>query len=96
MRQQFDRRCVAVKLKVLYRKNLKMSEGKIAAQAVHAAIGLGATDPMISVVVLGVSDKKYRELTFETECYRVFDAGYTEVMPLTETCAAFYEDSATQ
>ena len=81
-----------MKLKVLFRKNLHMSHGKIAAQSVHAAIGLGCNDPMISVVVLGVSDKKYKEITAtKMPIYRVHDAGYTEVPPGTETCAAFYE-----
>jgi peptidyl-tRNA hydrolase len=82
-----------MKLKILYRRNLKMTPGKIAAQAVHAAIALEADDPMMSVVVLGVSDKKFEE---EKLVHRriavVRDAGYTEVMPNTETCLAFYDD----
>ena len=82
-----------MKLKIIFRKNLKMTPGKIAAQAVHAAIGLGCTDPMLSVVVLGVSDKKYYEIVNSQQiCYRTKDAGYTEVEPGTETCCAFYEE----
>lgn len=85
------------RLKVLYRKNLKMSPGKIAAQAVHAAIGLGANDPMMSVVVLGVSDTKFATegglFHFKPDpFYIVRDAGYTEVPAGTETCMAFYEE----
>ncbi len=54
------------RIKILFRKNLKMSEGKIAAQSVHAALGLAhltpkAANPMTSVVVLGVSDSKFEE-----------------------------------
>ena len=83
----------SMKLKVIYKKNLHMSHGKIAAQSVHAAIGLGCTDPMITVVVIGVSNTKYEEiLANRPEAYRFRDAGYTEVDPDTETCAAFYEE----
>jgi len=81
-----------VRLKILYRKNLKMSEGKLAAQAVHAAIGLGAKDPLMSVVVLGLSDTRYFEFSVPDECCRIRDAGYTEVQPMTETCVAFFEE----
>ena len=81
------------RLKIIYKKNLKMSTGKIAAQCVHAAAGLTHTDKVMSVVVLGVSDKKYHELLSTTQdFYAAIDAGYTEVKPGTETCAAYYED----
>lgn len=88
-----------MKLKIIYRKNLKMSPGKLAAQTVHAALGLGANDAMMSVVVLAVSDKRFKEIVEAKEmspaierAYVVHDAGYTEVPPGTQTCAAFYED----
>jgi peptidyl-tRNA hydrolase len=80
-----------MKLKIIYRKNLKMSPGKIAAQAVHAAIGIGCTDPMMTVVVLGVSDKGFTEIVNIVDCFVLKDAGYTEVKPGTVTCAAYYE-----
>lgn len=85
-----------MKIKILYRKNLKMSPGKLAAQAVHAALGLAeiheeAADPMMSVVVLGVSDTKFDEAQIEHLGYVVEDAGFTEVAPGTETCFAFIE-----
>jgi peptidyl-tRNA hydrolase len=82
-----------VKLKILYRRNLKMTPGKIAAQAVHAAIAIGADNPMMSVVVLAASDKKFEDEKLAPRRMAVVrDAGYTEVMPNTETCLAFYED----
>lgn len=73
-----------------------MSPGKLAAQAVHAALGLAeiyeeAADPLMSVVVLGVSDTKFDEAQIEHLGYLVEDAGYTEVAPGTETCFAFVE-----
>ena len=89
------------RLKIIYKKNLKMSPGKIAAQCVHAAAGLSFTNGLMSVVVLGVSDNKWKEIMKELgvkgyvipfSCYIVKDAGLTEVKAGTETCAAYYED----
>jgi peptidyl-tRNA hydrolase len=85
------------RIKVLYRKNLKMSPGKIAAQAVHAALALkesrGHINAMTSVVVLGVSNRKFDEAKQNASggMTIVRDAGYTEVEPGTETCMAFVE-----
>lgn len=89
------------RIKVLVRRNLKMSSGKIAAQAVHAALWLKEKDSRVhhlsTVVVLEVSDKKYNEakekLVLEGRIFAVCrDAGYTEVEPGTETCLAFLEE----
>lgn len=86
-----------MKLKIIYRKNLKMSPGKIAAQAVHAAVGVKHDDNSLSVVALGVSDNKFFEKLREIESCKAFyylvkDAGYTEVEKGTMTCLAFYEN----
>lgn len=87
-----------MRIKILYRKNLKMSPGKLAAQSVHAALGLAtihpeAKDPMLSVVVLEASDKKFEEskTIWGVDGYVVKDAGHTEVSPGTETCLAALE-----
>lgn len=69
-----------------------MSPGKIASQAVHAAIGLGVTDPNISVVVLKVGEKAFNSFKEELDCYVVEDKGYTEVKPGTETTLAFLQE----
>jgi len=83
------------RIKVLYRKNLKMSPGKLAAQTGHAVLGL---QPIVdtSIVVLEASDKKFFEkieqLESEGEKHHVVcDAGRTEVEPGTQTCVAFLE-----
>lgn len=80
------------KLKIIYRKNLKMTAGKIAAQSVHAAIGIGASEYTMPVVVLGLSDRKFCEAVAREDCFVVRDAGWTEVAALTVTCAAYFDE----
>ena len=79
-----------MKLKILYRKRLCMSPGKVAAQAVHAALRMPKGGDTLPVVVLGVSDKKFEQQKNHAEVI-IADAGLTEVAPGTETCLAFYE-----
>jgi peptidyl-tRNA hydrolase len=84
-----------MRIKVLGRKNLKMTSGKLAAQSVHAALNLYKKDPQDhwSCVVLEVSDKKFEEAKeAHPGAYVVHDAGYTEVQAGTQTCLAFYEE----
>ena len=87
------------RLKILYRKNLNMSAGKLAAQAVHAALLLNGIcddvdDLAMSVVVLGVSNAKFEQAKNDIEGHKALiqDAGYTEIPSGTETCLAFVED----
>jgi peptidyl-tRNA hydrolase len=80
-----------MKLKIYYRRNLKMSPGKLAAQCVHAATGMGHTDYSMPVVVLSASDVKFREKSVVNGTFTVFDAGHTELDPGTATCVAAYE-----
>jgi peptidyl-tRNA hydrolase len=82
------------RIKILARKNLRMSEGKLAAQCVHAALGLYKAHPgeYRACIVLPVSDSKFAAAKAEhPEAYVVSDAGHTEVAPGTETALAFYE-----
>ena len=78
-----------MKLKIYYRKNLKMTIGKVAAQAVHAAAGYGYQGGAEAVIVLGVSDRKFESI--RSKGFVVTDAGVTEVEPGTPTCVAYLE-----
>lgn len=80
-----------MRIKAIYRKNLKMSEGKIAAQIAHAVKNLGMTPTDCDIIVLRVSDKKFRELTVLYDCYIQVDKGLTEVEGGTQTAAAWIE-----
>jgi peptidyl-tRNA hydrolase len=84
-----------MRIKILIRKNLKMSDKKMAAQCVHAALGLYKQNPQghWACVVLDASDKKFEEAKVaHPEAYVVTDSGRTEVPPGTQTVLSFYED----
>lgn len=85
-----------MKIKVIYRTNLKMSANKLAAQVGHAVLGLSIKGTSNAIIVLGMSNKKYRETREHLEetninYYEVIDSGKTEVPPNTNTCLAFIE-----
>lgn len=88
------------RIKVLYRRNLKMSEGKLSAQVAHACIGLRTAYPEVDwnniIVVLKVSDNKFWEATREhgtesDKSYLQSDWGLTELEMDTPTTFAYYE-----
>lgn len=83
------------KLKILVKRNLKMSENKTGGQCAHAAIGLYKKDPQEhwKCIVLDASDKKFEEAKeAHPEAYVVTDAGLTEVPAGTQTVIAWWEE----
>lgn len=81
-------------IKIYYRRNLKMSEGKLAAQVAHcvANITLQALEAPHKIIVLKASDKKYGEIkNTEKVAYSQVDLGYTELEPHMETCCGIIE-----
>ena len=89
-----------MKFKVYFRKNLKMTPQKLAAQVSHVVKELGRmkleSNPREDViVVLQASDKKFEEIKLEFSiqtCYLQVDNGITEVPAGTETCFGYIEE----
>lgn len=83
---------VTLKVQIRYRKKLKMTPGKLAAQVAHVVIGFGVTDKMCTIIVLGVSDSLFESIKLlHDDCYVHADLGYTEVNPGEETCLGYVE-----
>lgn len=83
------------RIKLISRKNLKMTDKKLASQCVHAAIGLYKKNPQNhwSCIVLEASDAKFEEAKLlHGDAFVATDGGYTEVPAGSETCMAFYEE----
>lgn len=80
-----------MKIKAIYIKNLKMTEGKVASQIAHAVKNLGLTPIDCDIIVLGVSTKKFHEMIIDKECFIQYDKGLTQVEKGTATAAAWVE-----
>lgn len=96
-----------MKIKCLYRKNLKLSEQKLAAQTGHvvgniiqrAIRRLQMINKDTTIVVLKASDKKFEEKRQELEqsnpqiiYYLQVDRGFTEIPEGTETVIGWIEN----
>lgn len=68
------------KMRIYVNQNVKMSRGKYAAQAVHAALLALGVHPHIPVIVLGADPDEIAKLRTQ-----VRDAGRTEIEPGTLT-----------
>lgn len=84
-------------IKIIYRKNLKMSDGKLAAQVGHVAANLSLISGKkpSKIIVLKVSDKKFDEISMDkkisNDSYMQIDGGFTEVDEGTETAFGWIE-----
>lgn len=90
-----------MKIKIYYRKSLKMSEGKLGAVCAHIGKELGrefsnagwvANEDV--VIVLGVSDKKFLTLWHMTNRPKHIhvDRGLTEVVAVTHCAFGYIEE----
>lgn len=75
------------KMRIFVNSDVKMSRGKYAAQAVHAALLAVGAHPGVPVVVLGA-----RASDIEQTQVQVRDAGRTEVEPGTLTAGTDWEN----
>ena len=94
-----------MKIKCLYRKNLKLSEQKLAAQTGHVVGNLLRLNDLeinrdTSIIVLKASDRKFEEKRQELEdlkgkdmliYYLQVDRGFTEIPAGTETVIGWIE-----
>lgn len=83
-------------VKAIYRRNLKMTEGKVASQVAHAVVGLSLAFKPSKIIVLKVTDKKFGELAEQNDCYLQEDGGFTEVNKGEVTAAAWVENEPAQ
>ena len=74
------------RLMVVVSTDTRMSRGKYAAQAVHAALTLLGVHPGVPVIVLGGTKGRIRKMDVQ-----IRDAGRTEVEPGTLTAGAEWE-----
>ncbi len=94
------------RIKILVRRNLKMSPGKVAAQSAHAVLAFASVMQVspaelaemanMTTVILDASDQKFWQASKELDREGIFhyifeDAGYTEVEKNTATVMAFLE-----
>lgn len=74
-----------------YRRNLKMSAPKLAAQVGHVVANLSINQKPERIVVLQASDAQFEALKQTPRCYVQVDMGLTEVEAGIETVVGWWE-----
>jgi len=78
-------------IKCFYRRNLKMSKEKLAAQVAHVSANLSINQVPSRIVVLQASDVQFEEYKKTPRCYVQVDSGLTELDNGTETVVGWWE-----
>lgn len=79
-------------IKCYYRRNLKMSSEKLAAQVGHVTANLSINRAPERIVVLQISDVQFEEMKKTPRCYVQVDMGLTQLKAGTETVVGFWEE----
>ena len=83
---------MTTRVKVWYKRNLKVSPAKLAAQVAHAVNGLMLQTTDLDIIVLKASNRQFLQMKDTEGCYIQVDKGLTEIPKGTETCLAYIEN----
>ena len=75
-----------------YRRNLKMTPAKLAAQVGHVAANLSINRKPERIIVLQMSDVQFNEAKETPRCYVQVDKGLTELQEGTETVVGWWSE----
>ena len=78
-------------IKCYYRRNLRMTSGKLAAQVGHVVANLTVNKIPERIVVLETSDLQFNEMKEKPRSYTQVDNGLTEIEVGTETVVGWWE-----
>lgn len=78
-------------IKCYYRRNLRMSSEKLAAQVGHVVANLTANQIPDRIIPIEVSDTQFNEKKQTPRCYVQVDKGLTELQEGAETVVGWWE-----